>query len=44
VVGAESHALAWRDIACLPDDTTVDASLRRMARKWLARELCEGIA
>ena len=37
VVGDESHALAWREIAMLADDAGFDASLRRMARKWLAR-------
>lgn len=36
-VSAESHALAWRDIAELADDATADVSLRRMARRWLAR-------
>jgi len=36
VVSDESHALAWRDIDALADDASVDASLRRMARKWLA--------
>lgn len=36
VVGAESHALAWRDIAGVAADPGLDASLRRMARKWLA--------
>jgi len=36
VVSGESHALAWRDIAVLAGDGTADASLRRMARKWLA--------
>ncbi|MBS0584373.1 MAG: NUDIX hydrolase [Proteobacteria bacterium] len=35
IVGDESHALAWRDIAALADDEAADASLRRMARKWL---------
>ena len=35
VVGDESHALEWRGIAGLVDDETADASLRRMARKWL---------
>ena len=37
VVSEESHDLAWRDIAELADDDHADASLRRMARKWLAR-------
>jgi 8-oxo-dGTP pyrophosphatase MutT (NUDIX family) len=37
VVGEESHALAWRDIAGLAEDADADPSLRRMARKWLAR-------
>jgi 8-oxo-dGTP pyrophosphatase MutT (NUDIX family) len=36
VVSDESHALAWRDIAALAGDETADASLRRMANKWLA--------
>jgi len=33
----ESHALAWREIAVLVDDPAADASLRRMARKFLLR-------
>jgi 8-oxo-dGTP pyrophosphatase MutT (NUDIX family) len=37
VVGEESHALAWRRMPELVDDETADASIRRMARKWLAR-------
>lgn len=37
VVSDESHALAWRDIAALLQDSTLDESLHRMARKWLAR-------
>lgn len=37
VVSDESHALAWREIATMPDDAALDESLRRMARKWLAR-------
>jgi 8-oxo-dGTP pyrophosphatase MutT (NUDIX family) len=37
VVGDESHDLAWRRVDALVDDATVDASVRRMARKWLAR-------
>lgn len=36
-VSDESHALAWRDIAALAVDHHADASLRRMARKWLQR-------
>jgi 8-oxo-dGTP pyrophosphatase MutT (NUDIX family) len=38
VVGDESHDLAWRRVDALVDDGTVDASVRRMARKWLARD------
>jgi 8-oxo-dGTP pyrophosphatase MutT (NUDIX family) len=34
---AESRALAWRPVRDVADDATLDASLRRMARKWLAR-------
>jgi len=37
VVSAESHALAWREIGEVADDAAVDASVRRMARRWLAR-------
>ena len=37
VLSEESHALAWREVADLADDAGADASLRRMARKWLAR-------
>ena len=39
VVSDESHALAWREIAALVDDADADPSLRRMARKWLARSV-----
>jgi 8-oxo-dGTP pyrophosphatase MutT (NUDIX family) len=35
IVGDESHALAWRPIAPIVEDPAADASLRRMARKWL---------
>jgi 8-oxo-dGTP pyrophosphatase MutT (NUDIX family) len=38
VVSDESHDLAWRGIASLVDDEAADASLRRMAGKWLARD------
>ena len=37
VVSEESHALAWRPIREVADDETMDDSLRRMARRWLAR-------
>lgn len=37
VVSEESHALAWRDIRTVATDPAMDASLRRMAHKWLAR-------
>ena len=37
VVGEESHDLAWRDIEAIANDPASDASLRRMACKWLAR-------
>lgn len=36
VVSEESHALAWRDITAIADDSGADASLRRMARRWLS--------
>jgi 8-oxo-dGTP pyrophosphatase MutT (NUDIX family) len=38
VVGDESHALAWRQVALIAADADADESLRRMARKWLARK------
>lgn len=37
VVSDESHDLAWRSIAGLAEDAGADASVRRMAGKWLAR-------
>ena len=37
VVSDESHALAWRAIDAVATDPDADPSLRRMARKWLAR-------
>jgi 8-oxo-dGTP pyrophosphatase MutT (NUDIX family) len=37
IVSEESLDLAWRPIAALADDPGADASLRRMARKWLLR-------
>jgi 8-oxo-dGTP pyrophosphatase MutT (NUDIX family) len=36
-VSDESHALAWRNISELVDDKDAEESIRRMARKWLAR-------
>lgn len=37
VVSAESHALAWLPVAAVAVDESADASVRRMACKWLAR-------
>ena len=37
VVSDESHDLAWRDIPAIAADPNADESMRRMARKWLAR-------
>lgn len=37
VVSEESHALAWRDVTDVAADPGADASLRRMARKWMER-------
>lgn len=37
VVSDESHELAWRPIAAVATDMTLDPSLRRMASRWLAR-------
>lgn len=37
VVNEESQALAWRSVVDVAADASLDASLRRMARKWLAR-------
>lgn len=36
VLNEESLALAWRDIHEIADDEAMDASLRRMAGRWLA--------
>ena len=38
VVGEESLDLAWHPVAELAADPQADASLRRMAAKWLARQ------
>lgn len=37
VVSDESHDLQWREIVGLMHDEAADASLRRMASKWLER-------
>ncbi len=37
VVSDESHALEWRGVDGLAEDPGLDESLRRMARRWLAR-------
>ena len=42
VVSEESLALAWVPISELAADPTVDESLRRMARKWLAAPTVPG--
>ncbi len=34
-INEESHALAWRSVVEIASDATLDASLRRMASKWL---------
>lgn len=38
VVSEESHALAWREIGEIAGDAAADASIVRMARKWLQRK------
>jgi len=38
VINEESQALAWRSVTDVAADSSLDASLRRMARKWLARD------
>jgi len=43
-VGEESLDLAWRGIAAVAADPALDASLRRMAGKWLARTAGVGAA
>jgi len=37
VVSEESLALAWREVAEIAADAGADASLQRMARRWLGR-------
>jgi 8-oxo-dGTP pyrophosphatase MutT (NUDIX family) len=37
VLNEESLALAWKPVADIAEDPAADESLRRMARKWLAR-------
>ncbi len=38
VINEESQALAWRSVIEVAAESGFDASLRRMARKWLARD------
>ncbi len=38
VVSEESHALAWRPVVDVAHDESADASVRRMARKWLVEQ------
>ncbi len=40
-VSEESLALAWQPVRAIAADPQADTSLRRMARKWLARVRCE---
>lgn len=40
VVSEESLDLAWRGIDAIAGDAGADGSLRRMARKWIARGSC----
>ncbi len=42
IVSDESHDLAWRDIAELAKCADVDASVRRMAGKWIVQSLQVG--
>jgi 8-oxo-dGTP pyrophosphatase MutT (NUDIX family) len=37
VVSEESHDLAWREIATIAGEAGADASMQRMAGKWLSR-------
>ncbi|QWP75851.1 NUDIX hydrolase [Lysobacter sp. K5869] len=37
VVSEESLDLAWREVSGLLEDASADESMRRLARKWLAR-------
>ena len=39
VVNEESHALAWIPVGEIESDAHADPSVRRMARKWLRRDL-----
>ena len=39
VVSEESHDLAWREIAQIATDPASDESMRRMAGKWLRRDV-----
>ncbi|MBP6748093.1 MAG: NUDIX hydrolase [Xanthomonadaceae bacterium] len=36
-ISDESHDLAWREIAGLLDDASIDPSIARMARKWVSK-------
>lgn len=38
VINEESQALAWQLVTEVARDASLDVSLRRMARKWLARD------
>ena len=38
VINEESRDMAWRDIGGIAEDPAVDASVRRMATRWLKRD------
>jgi 8-oxo-dGTP pyrophosphatase MutT (NUDIX family) len=38
IINRESRGLAWRRVSEVANDRALDASLRRMARTWLARD------
>jgi 8-oxo-dGTP pyrophosphatase MutT (NUDIX family) len=37
-INHESRAMAWREVEAIAKDEFMDESIRRMARKWLARQ------
>ena len=43
LANAESRGLAWRPVVEVAHDESLDASLRRMAGKWLSRQKSAGL-